>query len=174
MKKSLFLTLCISLLFTGFVFVTPVHANFNSNVDKQTQALAGNTGASFGQARDPRIVVANVIRIIISILGMGFLAYLIYAGSLWMTAGGNDSQVDKAKSIIRTSVIGLVIIFCSYMITIAITRIATGNPRAFQEGIQFERIETEPCVGGDCFNQQGVYDRPDNADGFYAPGTPGR
>jgi len=174
MKKSFFIFSCLCLLFTGVVFATPAHANFNSNVDKQTKALAGDTGAKFGEARDPRLVVASVIRTIISILGMGFLAYLVYAGSLWMTAGGNDSQVDKAKSILRTIIIGLTIIFLSYAITIAVTRIATGNPRAFQEGIQFERIDTEPCVGGDCFKQEGVYDRPDNSDGFYAPGTPGR
>jgi len=42
---------------------------------------------------------------------------LIYAGFLWMAAGGNDEQLTKAKNIIKASVIGIVIILGGYSIS---------------------------------------------------------
>lgn len=50
-------------------------------------------------------------------LGIIFFLLLVYSGFLWMTAGGNDSQVEKAKKIIFAAVAGLVISVSAYAIT---------------------------------------------------------
>ncbi len=42
---------------------------------------------------------------------------VIYAGILWMTARGNEQQVERAKTLLVQSIIGLVIVFSAYAIT---------------------------------------------------------
>jgi len=61
-------------------------------------------------------IVAGLIRVALSLVGVLLLIYLVYAGFLWMTAQGEGKQVDKAKDIIKNTVIGLVIIFAAYAI----------------------------------------------------------
>ncbi|MBT4856646.1 hypothetical protein HON52_00460 [Candidatus Uhrbacteria bacterium] len=58
-----------------------------------------------------------IINPLMSLVGVIFLVLMIYGGFLWMTAGGNSSQVDKAKNILITAVIGTVIISAAYAIT---------------------------------------------------------
>src|SRR3989344_43345 len=40
-----------------------------------------------------------IIRVVLSILGVVFLAYTIYGGYLWMMARGNEETVVKAKAV---------------------------------------------------------------------------
>ena len=65
---------------------------------------------------DPRIVVANVIRIILGFLGVIALGLIIYAGWLWMTAAGEEQKIEQAKKILTNAVIGLVIILSAFAI----------------------------------------------------------
>jgi hypothetical protein len=44
------------------------------------------------------------------------LLLLIYGGVFWMTARGNESQVDKAKNIITNSLVGLIIILLAMLL----------------------------------------------------------
>lgn len=62
-------------------------------------------------------VIAEIIKIFLSLLGIIFIILMIYAGYLWMTAGGNDEQVAKSKTIIRNCLIGLIIALSAYAIT---------------------------------------------------------
>lgn len=66
-------------------------------------------------AYNPATVIAKVISVLLSILGTIALLMFIYAGFSWMTAMGNDARVKKAKDIMLSSTIGLVIIFISYI-----------------------------------------------------------
>ena len=47
---------------------------------------------------------------------VGFLAFafILYAGFLWMTAGGNEENVTKAKTMMRNAVVGFIIISAAY------------------------------------------------------------
>lgn len=58
-----------------------------------------------------------IITPLFGLLGALFLVLIIYAGFLWMTAGGESKQVDKAKSILINSTIGLIITLAAYAIT---------------------------------------------------------
>ena len=62
-------------------------------------------------------IVVLVINSILSLLGVIFLIIILYAGFLWMTAGGNDDQVGKAKKLMTNSIIGIVIIVGAYAIS---------------------------------------------------------
>lgn len=60
--------------------------------------------------------ITNIINFFLGLLGLIAVAFLIYAGVLMVTAGGNEDQVGKAKKIITFAVIGVVIILLSYTI----------------------------------------------------------
>lgn len=62
-------------------------------------------------------IISLVINTFLSLLGVIFLVIIIYAGFLWMTAGGNDEQVGKAKKWLTNSIIGVAIIIAAYAIS---------------------------------------------------------
>jgi amino acid transporter len=61
--------------------------------------------------------IGSLINQALAVLGIIIVVLIIYGGFLWMTAGGNSDQVDKAKKIIINATIGLVIILAAYSIT---------------------------------------------------------
>lgn len=62
-------------------------------------------------------IIGTAVKAILSFVGVIFLILMIYGGYLWMTASGNEQQVEKAKNIIIRSVIGLIIVMAAYTIT---------------------------------------------------------
>ncbi len=66
--------------------------------------------------------IFDYIRAILGFLAIIFIALMIYAGYLWLTAGGNDEQASKARRVISAAIIGIAIILFSYMITIFVFR----------------------------------------------------
>lgn len=58
-----------------------------------------------------------ILNIILSTLGVVLLVLIIYAGFLWMTALGNDSQITTAKSILLNATIGMLILISAYAIS---------------------------------------------------------
>ncbi len=61
-------------------------------------------------------VIGTVINTVLAVLGIIFLTLTVYAGYIWMTAGGDEGKVEKAKETISRSVIGLVIVLLAYTI----------------------------------------------------------
>jgi len=62
-------------------------------------------------------IVGIVIQAFLSILGVLFLIYILYAGYHWMTAQGDEEKVTKAKDTIQRAVIGLIVTIGAYAIT---------------------------------------------------------
>jgi len=126
-KKSLSFFVSIFILVLGLLqFATPVHALVGGveNCDNPADPLGTNCLSTSGLTQsDPRIIVARVINVSLGLLGTIATVLIVYAGFLWMTAGGNDEQAGKARKIIFASVIGLVIILSAF----AISRFALGN-----------------------------------------------
>jgi len=89
-------------------------------LNAQLQAAAGEQGAAFGEASDPRMVIVNIIKIALSFLGMSFLVYTFYAGFIWMTAGGEEEKIKTAQKTMKYAVIGTLIVLCSYSIAILV------------------------------------------------------
>lgn len=120
-------------LLTFLIFFLLIFSPLFVNAQNLQNAFGGNTsdsgpippsafdqvvteaGYSAGTTFDS--IVGQVILTALSFLGIIFLILLIYAGFLWMTASGNDQQVSKAKSIITTAIIGLIIVLSAYSIS---------------------------------------------------------
>ncbi|MBU1915764.1 pilin, partial [Patescibacteria group bacterium] len=75
---------------------------------------------------DIRTIVARVINAFLGLLGLLAVSLFIYAGYLYMTAGGDSSKVDQAKKLMINVVIGLAIIMAAYAITAFIFQAITG------------------------------------------------
>lgn len=61
------------------------------------------------------IALAKIINILLGFLAVIFVILIVYAGFLWMTAGGKEEQVGTAKKILIRSLIGVIIILGSYI-----------------------------------------------------------
>ncbi len=77
--------------------------------------VAGSAGITTSKTL-PQII-GQIINIVLSFLGMVFLILVLYAGFLWMTAQGEAKNVDKAKSILSQSIIGLIVIVAGFAIS---------------------------------------------------------
>lgn len=61
-------------------------------------------------------LIVNIIQLFLGFLGLIALVIIIYAGFIWMTSGGNEDKISKAKDIMKAGIIGLIIIIFSYAI----------------------------------------------------------
>jgi TRAP-type C4-dicarboxylate transport system permease small subunit len=62
-------------------------------------------------------MAGSVINVALSVLGLVFLGYALYAGFKWMTAQGDEKAVTAAKDTIKNSVIGIIIIVAAFALT---------------------------------------------------------
>jgi hypothetical protein len=62
-------------------------------------------------------MIGLIIKAFLSLLGVVFLFLMIYGGWVYMTAQGSEQKVDEALRIIRTAIIGLIIILAAYAIS---------------------------------------------------------
>jgi len=88
----------------------------------QVKTIAGGSFYKTG-IEDPNLIdtlVGERIAYLLTFIGIIFLAIIIYSGVQWMNAGGNEEQVEKAKKRIKSSIIGVAIVFFSYIITSAV------------------------------------------------------
>lgn len=62
--------------------------------------------------------IGGLVAIVLQILGLALVVILIYAGSMWgFFSNGEPAKIQKAKDMIKNAIIGLVIVFASYSIT---------------------------------------------------------
>ena len=82
-----------------------------------SQGLDDAAGDSYSTNLTLTVFIGNMIRTLLAATGIAFLIITIYAGILYMTATGEPDKIKKAKGMLTSSVIGLVIIVGAYAIT---------------------------------------------------------
>lgn len=77
-------------------------------------------------------IVGGLVTIVLGILGILLIGYVVYAGYLWMTAGGESKRVEEAQTVLRNAVIGVIVIGFSYTVAGLMLRFVsdTFNPTA--------------------------------------------
>lgn len=98
----------LGLIATLLAVFSPVLVFAQTNLD--------TVGATTGLGTDLIQTIGRVVGVILSLLGVVLLGLMLYAGFLWMTAGGKDEQVKKAKDTMVRAVVGFAIILMSYAI----------------------------------------------------------
>ena len=114
--KKLFYCFIVLLLIAVFSLATPVLAQNFGVTEAGTAAIQGGYAAGTTQTTLAE-TVGVVIKAVLSLVGAIFLALMVYAGILWMTAHGEEEPITKAKKIITASIIGMVIAVGAYSLT---------------------------------------------------------
>lgn len=118
-----FLKKIILISFSFFLAFTPVlvsandyglftSANYDSNKRAFNVQGVGDDPGGFMATR-----IGKIIGAVLSFVGVIFMVLIVYGGLTWMTASGNEKQVEKAKNLIVQAVIGLVVVLAAYAIT---------------------------------------------------------
>lgn len=112
--------------------ILPIHAYAVSN-DNVTRGILNRLDTigehtydddAFGNAdRDLRVRILYIVRIALSFVGIIAVTLIAYGGFMYMTARGNDDQVDSARTTIYRSLVGLIIITVSYALTSLVTNV---------------------------------------------------
>lgn len=93
-----------------------VHAQtFTERVRSGLNAPAEAAGLT--ESAPLEVMIGNAINVALSLLGVILLCFLIFAGFLWMTAGGDEDKIKKARGIIFNTIIGMVIVALAYAIS---------------------------------------------------------
>ncbi|NQV90508.1 hypothetical protein HQ487_03835 [Candidatus Uhrbacteria bacterium] len=97
--------------FSVLFFLVNVHPTF-----AQQTAFEQFGTASTLPTDNIAIIIARVIRVALTVVGIIFVCLVIYAGFLYLLARGEVEPIKKAKKVLQQSIIGLFIIFSAYSI----------------------------------------------------------
>lgn len=89
----------------------------------QTSFSIESVGSSIGLGNaDLKQTVINILNLALGLLALIAVVMIIIGGFTWLTAGGNEEKVDKAKKIISAAVIGLIIVLLAWAVVIFVAR----------------------------------------------------
>jgi hypothetical protein len=80
-------------------------------------------------SEDPRIIIINIIRYLLTFLGIIAVFMIIYSGYLWTVSAGSPDKVARAKKVLINAMIGL-------LITVAALAIVTFIMRFIEDALQ--------------------------------------
>ncbi|OGL70550.1 hypothetical protein A3E96_02645 [Candidatus Uhrbacteria bacterium RIFCSPHIGHO2_12_FULL_46_13] len=69
-------------------------------------------------------LIATIIKTILGLTGVIFMIMIVAAGDLWMTAGGNEEKITKARTMLFNAAVGILLVFGAYIATEFITTVA--------------------------------------------------
>lgn len=104
--------------------------NYSFNVQDKLTLDSDSQPASYFDDDDNSPIVSFITRIIefaTKIIGSIGVILLIISGFMFMVSQGNQQKLDEAKDIFKFTVIGLVVVFLSYLITIFVQSIFASN-----------------------------------------------
>lgn len=119
--KKILLTFILSLSFI-FVMFAPVlaaPAPADPNVVKLDNPLTSGTSVSS--------IIRVVIKSALGIIGALTLLMLVWGGFQWLTSAGNPEKVKMGTQTMVWAIIGVVLVFASYLLLSTFTNYLTGG-----------------------------------------------
>lgn len=90
---------------------------------KQLLAQFGQTPTKEIEATPPQLytgrlldLIDSIITTVLLVIGIAVLVYLIYGGTIYITAGGDAEKAGKGRTAITNAIIGLVIVIAALAI----------------------------------------------------------
>jgi hypothetical protein len=108
-------TLSISANFASAVGGPKQNLSIVDSVQMEHNVLGNALGE--GGSAPLTVRIAGIVRALLSFIGVIIVVIVIYSGFLWLTAGGKEDQVKKAKDWLINAVIGAAIVLSAYAIT---------------------------------------------------------
>lgn len=122
--KKIFVTFAVIVFLSPMLVMAQGTDGTGSALDNITQNLTPvasvyNQPPLSGQDTTAWLIqrVGAVVQVFLSLLGLVMVLLILYGGYLWLTARGNEQQVEDAQHTIRSAIIGALIIIASAAIT---------------------------------------------------------
>ena len=95
------------------------HLVVADGIGEAKQGLSASANAAGLAQNDLNVpqLIGQILAIVLGFTGTIFFILVVWAGILWMTAGGSQENIKKAQDILKGAVIGLIIVFSAYAIT---------------------------------------------------------
>jgi len=103
------------LLVPGKIFAAPLPGLTDATTNLSNVGTGLKAGASDASTL-PKLI-GSIINTALGLMGIIFVIMVVYAGVLYMTDMGEGKKVDKAKKLLQTSIIGIVIVVAAYAIS---------------------------------------------------------
>jgi hypothetical protein len=120
----------ISLLFISLVLavtIIPAQATNINDIGTGAKNVVQGTEVQTGNNINLSSALGTVINSLFLLVGSIFLVMVFTGGFIWMTAGGNEEKVGKAKGFIFGGINGMVVIFLSYtLVYVVLTALQAG------------------------------------------------
>ena len=68
-------------------------------------------------------IIVNVVVYALGFLGIFFMVMIIYSGIQWISAGGNEEVITKAKDRLKNAIIGFIVVGLAYGLTVVIVQL---------------------------------------------------
>lgn len=107
--------LCFCVLAPG-VMAADDYENYGLD---QTLGVKNKAGAlkDVLKSGDISTIIGSIIGALLAFIGVIFFVLIIYGGFMWMTAQGNEEQVNKAIEIMKQAVYGFIVVAAAYLLT---------------------------------------------------------
>lgn len=118
-------------LYTAFstaLLVAPAMVGAQWNGNGGGKELARSSGLPTGTIYD---IISRIMNWLLLIIGfIGVIGFVI-AGILYLTAAGNEEQIEKAKTAMLYSIIGVIVALVGYVIIQAVSTLLGGSSTSF-------------------------------------------
>jgi hypothetical protein len=126
MKKNLpiyllILAICLAALPAFFCGQSAALAEGASSA-AQSGLDAAATSAGLSSNKDAVQLAGQIVQTVLSFLGIIFIILLLYGGFIRMTAQGSPEKIKHSTGIITSAIVGIIIIFTSYIVTIFVIK----------------------------------------------------
>ncbi|MFZ4632203.1 MAG: pilin [Patescibacteria group bacterium] len=114
------IAISISLFFVFIFFAASnvsAQGSYNFANESGISKTGGKAGYDLAATPEPEKIISNVIVVILGLVGIIFLAFMLYAGITWMTAQGDEKKATKAKSMLEEAIVGIIIVLAAYAIS---------------------------------------------------------
>lgn len=117
--KGIFFT--IILIFSFSIVPSVLASSLSDQAMNQVNSAASDQGAGLGVTKDPQNFVVDIINILLGAVGVIFTGLIFYGGMVFLTAQGEEEKAKKGIAIVKTSVIGLLVVLASYAIMLFVS-----------------------------------------------------
>lgn len=118
-KQTLIFLLLLSLFLiqiSGIMSVPKANAENLWDMQKESMKEIGTKFGETGEPTDIREIIVNIIKVLLTVIGIIFFIMILWSGYKWMISRGNENEISEAKSQLKSAIIGFVIITTSYVI----------------------------------------------------------
>lgn len=129
MLKKILLVIIISLCLAPVVALAVDPFEQVKQIGEKVDSLPQSAVTS---SATPQEIIVKVVRYFLTFVGIFMTISVLYAGFQWMTSGGEAEKIDKAKSRLKYSVLGLLIVLSAYAIVIFVYRTITVPYRSYR------------------------------------------